>query len=94
MVSVEPDGVVMVVETGDGRWRVAVEPDGVTMVTSVWETGMVSVVVPPDEVKTLETVTELATGTEVVPPDEVTTETEVGVDETTDWVAYGELSMK
>jgi hypothetical protein len=94
MVSVEPDGVVMVSEIGDGRWRVAVDPDGVTTVTEVSLTGMVVVVVPPFEVKTDEMTGEVATGTEVVPPDEVTTETDDGVDETTDDEAIGELSMK
>jgi len=63
MVSVDPETVVMVSETGDGRTRVAVEPDGVTTSTEVSETGMVVVVVPPFEVKTCETVGELTIGT-------------------------------
>jgi hypothetical protein len=63
MVSVDPDGVVMVSETGDGRWTVATEPDGVTISTEVWDAETVSVVVPPLGVKTLEMVGDWATGT-------------------------------
>jgi hypothetical protein len=35
MVSVDPDGVVMVSETGLGMWREAVEPPAVTTTTEV-----------------------------------------------------------
>jgi predicted secreted protein len=75
MVSVAPDGVVTVSETGDGRWRVAVLPLGVTTVTEVSETGTVVVVVPPFEVRTLETTGDEAIGAETVCPAELTYET-------------------
>jgi hypothetical protein len=75
MVWVDPDGVTMVSDCGDGKWTVAVEPDGVTTSTDELEIGTVVVVVPPDEVKTCETVGELWIETVVVPPDEVNSET-------------------
>jgi len=60
-VKVDPDGVVTVWVTGDGRWRVAVDPCEVSTWTEVSDDGMVSVVVP-DGVTTCETTGDEANG--------------------------------
>lgn len=72
---VDPDGVVMTSETGEGRWRVATEPLEVTTWTVVSDGATVVVVVPPDEVKTWETLGDEATETDSVEPPGVTAET-------------------
>jgi hypothetical protein len=80
MVSVAPDGVVMVWVIGAGMWRVAVVPPEVTTETEVSEVGTVVVVVPPDGVRMCETIGDEAIETVAYPPFEVTSETGDGTD--------------
>jgi hypothetical protein len=72
MTSVAPDEVVMVWETGVGRWRVAVLPPEVRTSTEVSETETYSVAVLPFEVTTWETTGDEATVMLSVTPDGLT----------------------